>query len=168
MHCDPAMFLCFSPDNKQSVMGASGGGPGGAQASGGGGSGRPGGVIRVYSNKASDSVTPGTFIPYCSMAQAQLSFHGHKDAVKFFVAVPGKERSSSTSVLWLSFSVINMYVCKFVYAYFYFFLFYFFLLMGMTLDNIIEYLFFIGRVSYLSHFHDYLGLTFCFIPFSSF
>lgn len=34
----------------------------------------------------------GSFIPYCSMAQAQLSFHGHKDAVKFFVAVPGKTK----------------------------------------------------------------------------
>ncbi len=33
---------------------------------------------------------PGSFIPYCSMAQAQLSFHGHRDAVKFFVSVPGK------------------------------------------------------------------------------
>ena len=32
---------------------------------------------------------PGSFIPYCSMAQAQLSFHGHRDAVKFFVSVPG-------------------------------------------------------------------------------
>lgn len=30
-----------------------------------------------------------TNLPYCYMAQAQLSFHGHKDAVKFFVAVPG-------------------------------------------------------------------------------
>jgi hypothetical protein len=27
------------------------------------------------------------------MAQAQLSFHGHRDAVKFFVAVPGKKKS---------------------------------------------------------------------------
>ena len=24
--------------------------------------------------------------------QAQLSFHGHRDAVKFFVSVPGKRR----------------------------------------------------------------------------
>lgn len=32
---------------------------------------------------------PGSFVPYCSMAYAQLSFHGHKDNVKFFVAVPG-------------------------------------------------------------------------------
>uniref|UniRef100_UPI00358E10E1 C-Jun-amino-terminal kinase-interacting protein 3 isoform X3 n=1 Tax=Myxine glutinosa TaxID=7769 RepID=UPI00358E10E1 len=29
------------------------------------------------------------FVPYCSMLQAQLCFHGHRDAVKFFVAVPG-------------------------------------------------------------------------------
>lgn len=50
---------------------------------------RPGSVIRVYSDSKGDSVTPGSFIPYCSMAQAQLSFHGHRDAVKFFVAVPG-------------------------------------------------------------------------------
>ncbi|XP_076039839.1 JNK-interacting protein syd isoform X6 [Oratosquilla oratoria] len=48
----------------------------------------PGGVIRVYTDRR-DSVTPGSFVPFCSMAQAQLSFHGHRDAVKFFVAVPG-------------------------------------------------------------------------------
>ncbi|KAJ8866190.1 hypothetical protein PR048_033714 [Dryococelus australis] len=47
----------------------------------------PGGVVRVYADNSS-KVTPGSFIPYCSMAQAQLSFHGHRDAVKFFVAVP--------------------------------------------------------------------------------
>lgn len=52
--------------------------------------GRPGGLVRVYSDSQTDSVTPASFIPYCTMAQAQLSFHGHRDAVKFFVAVPGK------------------------------------------------------------------------------
>jgi hypothetical protein len=41
-----------------------------------------------------DRVVAGSFIPYCSMAQAQLSFHGHKDAVKFFVAVPGKKKQT--------------------------------------------------------------------------
>ncbi|NWX41189.1 JIP4 protein, partial [Steatornis caripensis] len=51
---------------------------------------RPGSVIRVYGDENSDKVTPGTFIPYCSMAHAQLCFHGHRDAVKFFVAVPGE------------------------------------------------------------------------------
>ena len=52
--------------------------------------GRPGGIVRVYADNKTESVTPGSFIPYCTMAQAQLSFHGHRDAVKFFVAVPGK------------------------------------------------------------------------------
>ncbi|XP_021345478.1 C-Jun-amino-terminal kinase-interacting protein 4-like isoform X3 [Mizuhopecten yessoensis] len=65
----------LSESNKQTVTTASSGG-------------RPGGIIRVYSDNKSDSVTPGSFIPYCSMAQAQLSFHGHRDAVKFFAAVP--------------------------------------------------------------------------------
>lgn len=46
--------------------------------------------MRVYTDNKSDSVIPGSFIPYCSIAQAQLSFHGHKDAVKFFVTVPGE------------------------------------------------------------------------------
>nr|XP_056721662.1 C-Jun-amino-terminal kinase-interacting protein 4 isoform X2 [Euleptes europaea] len=55
-----------------------------------GSSSRPGSVIRVYGDENSDKVTPGTFIPYCSMAHAQLCFHGHRDAVKFFVAVPGQ------------------------------------------------------------------------------
>ncbi|XP_075422369.1 C-Jun-amino-terminal kinase-interacting protein 3 isoform X5 [Ascaphus truei] len=49
---------------------------------------RPGGVIHVYSDDNCDK-SAGSFIPYCSMAQAQLCFHGHRDAVKFFVSVPG-------------------------------------------------------------------------------
>ncbi|XP_054462974.1 C-Jun-amino-terminal kinase-interacting protein 3 [Anoplopoma fimbria] len=47
-----------------------------------------GGVIHVYGDDCSEKST-GSFIPYCSMAQAQLCFHGHRDAVKFFVSVPG-------------------------------------------------------------------------------
>ncbi|KAJ8250974.1 hypothetical protein GJAV_G00215750 [Gymnothorax javanicus] len=47
-----------------------------------------GGVIHVYANDSAEK-TSGSFIPYCSMAQAQLCFHGHRDAVKFFVSVPG-------------------------------------------------------------------------------
>ncbi|XP_072930761.1 JNK-interacting protein 3 isoform X3 [Epargyreus clarus] len=35
------------------------------------------------------SASPTGAIPWCSMAHAQLSFHGHRDAVTFFVAVPG-------------------------------------------------------------------------------
>jgi len=49
---------------------------------------KPGAPVRVYSDNK-DRVIPASFIPYCSMAQAQLSFHGHRDAVKFFVSVPG-------------------------------------------------------------------------------
>lgn len=50
---------------------------------------RPGGIIHVYGDDSSDK-SASSFIPYCSMAQAQLCFHGHRDAVKFFVSVPGK------------------------------------------------------------------------------
>lgn len=46
----------------------------------------PGAVVRVSGSGEEKS---GREIPYCSMSQAQLSFHGHRDAVKFFVAVPG-------------------------------------------------------------------------------
>ncbi|XP_076178873.1 JNK-interacting protein syd isoform X3 [Ptiloglossa arizonensis] len=55
----------------------------------------PGVGVRVF---ASDrGVTPGSFIPFCSMAHAQLSFHGHRDAVKMFVAVPGHGGQSAVS-----------------------------------------------------------------------
>ncbi|XP_030836840.1 C-Jun-amino-terminal kinase-interacting protein 4 isoform X3 [Strongylocentrotus purpuratus] len=56
---------------------------------------RPGGVIRVYTDSKTDSVRAGSTIPYCSITQAQLSFHGHRDAVKFFVSVPGNDCSPS-------------------------------------------------------------------------
>ncbi|XP_064482319.1 C-Jun-amino-terminal kinase-interacting protein 4-like isoform X2 [Ornithodoros turicata] len=56
----------------------------------------PGAVVRVYSD-SKENITTGSFVPYCSMAQAQLSFHGHRDAVKFFVAVPGKGSSMMSS-----------------------------------------------------------------------
>ncbi|KAF1374248.1 hypothetical protein PFLUV_G00247940 [Perca fluviatilis] len=50
---------------------------------------QPGSAVHVYGDDSSDKVTAGTFVPYCSMAHAQLCFHGHRDAVKFFTAVPG-------------------------------------------------------------------------------
>uniref|UniRef100_A0A8C8CZ76 C-Jun-amino-terminal kinase-interacting protein 3 n=1 Tax=Oncorhynchus tshawytscha TaxID=74940 RepID=A0A8C8CZ76_ONCTS len=50
-----------------------------------------GGVIHVYADDHPEK-SSGSFIPYCSMAQAQLCFHGHRDAVKFFVSVPGQQR----------------------------------------------------------------------------
>ncbi|XP_054718244.1 C-Jun-amino-terminal kinase-interacting protein 4-like isoform X2 [Uloborus diversus] len=58
----------------------------------------PGMAIRVYSDDK-DNLTPGSFVPYCSMSEAQLSFHGHKDAVKFFVAVPGQGDMNSITSL---------------------------------------------------------------------
>ncbi|XP_058270960.1 sperm associated antigen 9a isoform X11 [Hemibagrus wyckioides] len=51
---------------------------------------RPGGAVRVFGDESADCGTSGSYVPYCSMAHAQLCFHGHRDAVKFFVAVPGQ------------------------------------------------------------------------------
>ncbi|XP_031347339.1 JNK-interacting protein 3 isoform X2 [Photinus pyralis] len=50
----------------------------------------PGAGVRV-------TPIPGSYIPYCSMAHAQLSFHGHRDPVKFFVSVPGNGGMSAAS-----------------------------------------------------------------------
>lgn len=47
----------------------------------------------MYSDSGAEK-SAGSFIPYCSMAQAQLCFHGHRDAVKFFVSVPGNPSRS--------------------------------------------------------------------------
>lgn len=62
---------------------------------------QPGSVVRVYGDDSGDKVTAGTFVPYCSMVHAQLSFHGHRDAVKFFTAVPGKQ----ITMLFLNFAI---------------------------------------------------------------
>nr|XP_054604935.1 C-Jun-amino-terminal kinase-interacting protein 4 isoform X2 [Nothobranchius furzeri] len=56
----------------------------------------PGGVVRVYGDNSGDKVMAGTFVPYCSMAHAQLSFHGHRNAVQFFAAVPGHPDPSAS------------------------------------------------------------------------
>ncbi|XP_077475457.1 sperm associated antigen 9a isoform X2 [Stigmatopora argus] len=50
----------------------------------------PGSAVRVYSDDTAEGALPTSFVPYCSMAHAQLCFHGHRDAVKFFVTVPGQ------------------------------------------------------------------------------
>ncbi|CAL1683998.1 unnamed protein product [Lasius platythorax] len=55
----------------------------------------PGVGVRIFASER--GVTPGSFIPYCSMAHAQLSFHGHRDAVKMFVAVPGHGGQSAVT-----------------------------------------------------------------------
>lgn len=70
---------------------------------------QPRSVVRVYGDNSSDKVTAGTFVPYCSMAHAQLSFHGHRDAVKFFAAVPGKH----TRLRYAIFNIIRLF---FIYA----------------------------------------------------
>ena len=63
--------------------------------------GRPGGVVRVYNDDHTDSTSSG-LIPYCSISQAQISYHGYKDAVKFFIAVPG----TSAAMLLMPVSII--------------------------------------------------------------
>ncbi|CAH0684325.1 unnamed protein product [Chilo suppressalis] len=50
----------------------------------------PGHATLVRARSASPTTSS---IPWCSMAHAQLSFHGHRDAVTFFVAVPGAPES---------------------------------------------------------------------------
>jgi len=52
---------------------------------------KPGSVVRIYDQPVSN------YIPYCSMNNAQLSFHGYRDAVKFFIAVPGQPPSKMLS-----------------------------------------------------------------------
>ncbi|XP_028311433.1 LOW QUALITY PROTEIN: sperm associated antigen 9a [Gouania willdenowi] len=43
-----------------------------------------------FGDDGSDWCAPSSVVPYWSMAHAQLCFHGHRDAVKFFVTVPGQ------------------------------------------------------------------------------
>lgn len=42
----------------------------------------PGGAVRVYSDTSGDRVTPASFVPYCDLSLAQLSYHGHRDRVR--------------------------------------------------------------------------------------
>ncbi|CAD5222446.1 unnamed protein product [Bursaphelenchus xylophilus] len=53
----------------------------------------PGGLVRVYGN---DKAKEDGFIPYCNISQAQFSFHGHKDSVRFFICVPADGVNSMT------------------------------------------------------------------------
>ncbi|EGT33514.1 CBN-UNC-16 protein [Caenorhabditis brenneri] len=54
----------------------------------------PGGLVRVYgSSSETDEKSNDDFIPYCNLSHAQLSFHGHKDSVKFFLGVPGASKN---------------------------------------------------------------------------
>lgn len=42
-------------------------------------------VIVTTSDDASERLAVSTFVPTCNTSAAQLSFHGHRDAVKFFI-----------------------------------------------------------------------------------
>ncbi|KAM6452417.1 C-Jun-amino-terminal kinase-interacting protein 3-like isoform 2-T2 [Liasis olivaceus] len=43
--------------------------------------------VSEFSESLKTSASAG--IPYCAMEQAQISYHGHRDAVRFFISVPG-------------------------------------------------------------------------------
>ncbi|XP_025413957.1 JNK-interacting protein 3 isoform X3 [Sipha flava] len=55
--------------------------------------------VKLYSEPITQEITPSSFIPYCSMAHAQLSVHGFRDSVKFFVSVPGSGGFSAASAI---------------------------------------------------------------------
>jgi len=57
-------------------------------------------------NSGNDVGNTAAHLPYCYMAQAQLSFHGHRDAVKFFAAVPCKLFHTSLSDCFAAFIVL--------------------------------------------------------------
>lgn len=63
---------------------------------------RPGGVVRVNSKGggSGDDVEQPIVAPYCNISDAQFSFHGHRDSVRFFLNVPNltiQKTSSSSS-----------------------------------------------------------------------
>ncbi|XP_060567901.1 C-Jun-amino-terminal kinase-interacting protein 4-like, partial [Ruditapes philippinarum] len=76
----------LSENNKQTVsMGSSGG--------------RPGGLVRVYTDTKTDDVMPASFIPYCKQWPRKL-FYGQKTGMalsKFFVARARKKRRGMTN-----------------------------------------------------------------------
>uniref|UniRef100_A0A3P8ZIY8 C-Jun-amino-terminal kinase-interacting protein 4 n=1 Tax=Esox lucius TaxID=8010 RepID=A0A3P8ZIY8_ESOLU len=84
---------------------------------------RPGGAVRVYSEEGSESMLPGSFVPYCSMAHAQLCFHGHRDAVKFFAAVPGKKLGYLINVTYkysqleVLVPLMKLSICAYIHMY---------------------------------------------------
>ncbi|KAF6035312.1 SPAG9 [Bugula neritina] len=55
----------------------------------------PGGAVRVYSDVQGDQVTPASYVPYCDISQAQLSYHGHRDCVRFFSTIAGNSKETS-------------------------------------------------------------------------
>ncbi|XP_067949337.1 C-Jun-amino-terminal kinase-interacting protein 4-like isoform X1 [Watersipora subatra] len=55
----------------------------------------PGGAVRVYSDAQGDDVAPATFVPYCDLSLAQLSYHGHRDCIRFFSTIAGNSKDTS-------------------------------------------------------------------------
>lgn len=45
----------------------------------------PGSVVRVNSSEQTNNK-----IPYCNLSESQFSFHGHRNAIKFFLSVPSE------------------------------------------------------------------------------
>uniref|UniRef100_A0A8D0B692 Uncharacterized protein n=1 Tax=Salvator merianae TaxID=96440 RepID=A0A8D0B692_SALMN len=55
------------------------------------------------SSTGNSEVSLNNDIPYCAMEQAQISYHGHRDAVRFFLSVPGnQQRRPDVMLLFLS------------------------------------------------------------------
>ncbi|XP_023033467.1 JNK-interacting protein 3 isoform X2 [Drosophila willistoni] len=52
----------------------------------------------LHQKPSSASADPHGQMPLCCMANAQLSFHGHRDAVKFFVSVPMLQQPSAEAL----------------------------------------------------------------------
>uniref|UniRef100_A0AAF5DB23 RH1 domain-containing protein n=1 Tax=Strongyloides stercoralis TaxID=6248 RepID=A0AAF5DB23_STRER len=42
----------------------------------------------IYSDPSTERVAASSFIPYCDMEQAQVSYHGHKDSIRFLLPIP--------------------------------------------------------------------------------
>lgn len=47
-------------------------------------------MVRVINTTTSGDPNQSGSIPYCNLADAQFSFHGHRDSIKFFLNVPSE------------------------------------------------------------------------------
>lgn len=60
---------------------------------------KPGSVVRVNTKGEDSTDLTNDKIPFCNISDAQFSFHGHRDAVKFFLNVPNQtiKKTSKTA-----------------------------------------------------------------------
>jgi hypothetical protein len=62
----------------------------------------PGSIVRVGAalssptSKATENDLLDANVPYCNLSDAQFSFHGHRDAIKFFLNVPSEALQKSS------------------------------------------------------------------------